>query len=602
MGPLMLFLLALPLAHAADADTFQQAASLPTKLGSLQGEAPQLAEGGFSGGLGLGLASNTVVRTFETDRPDEAEVALQVPLLLHGGYTVENVARFDVVMPVYVLSDAPLNDFAGPAAGDLRVQATIPLVRADQVQFAVVPRIELPTGSQDAVVTEGFAGTLLASVGGDTDTLGWVVNAGPTLASSSQLEAGSPSTGSSLRGVVAGWWHASTTTRVGAEIDLATALTRADDADTANRNGTARLFAQEVMNNGVGIAAGVGTGIVSGIGTPDAHGFLSVSYAQLTRDSDGDGLVDDVDSCPNEPEDVDGFMDYDGCPEFDNDGDTILDVADRCPMNPEDLDEWQDDDGCPDEDNDADGVLDVDDRCPVDAGTAELMGCPDTDGDGIGDGEDACPTEAGPEETQGCPDRDSDLVPDHRDQCPDEPRPPDEDPATSDGCPKIAYVGDGQVTITERVEFDTGKSTLKPSSERILQAVADVINNTPTILRLEVQGHTDNVGSDRSNQRLSEARAEAVRSWLIDHGVPRRKLSAKGYGESEPIAPNRTAGGRESNRRVQFQILSTAPTEAPAPPAPDQELENPWGGERGSGDETGPAKEKEEKVWGPSGD
>ncbi len=594
----MLFLLALSAAHAADADTFQPAASLPTKLGSLQGEAPQLAEGGFSGGLGIGMATNTVVRTFETERPDESEVALQVPLILHGGYTVEGVARFDVVMPLYVLSDAPLNGFVGPAAGDLRIQATVPLVDNESVQIGVVPRIELPTGSKDAVVTEGFAGTLLASLGGDTDTAGWVVNAGPTLAASSQLEPGSPSTGSSVRGVLGAWWHASTTTRIGAELDLATALSRADDADRANRTGTAHLFAQEVMTNGVGITAAVGTGVIAGIGTPDVHGYLSISYAQLTRDSDGDGTLDNVDSCPNEPEDFDGFADDDGCPELDNDSDGILDVADQCPMVPEDFDGWMDDDGCVDPDNDDDGVLDPDDRCPLVEGTVERMGCPDTDGDGLGDGEDLCPMEAGPKETQGCPDRDGDLVPDMRDTCPDEPRPADEDPATSDGCPKIAYVEDGRVTITEKVEFDTGKATLKPVSERILQAVADVVKTTPTILRLEVQGHTDNVGSASSNQKLSEARADAVRSWLIEHGVPGRKLSAKGYGEGDPIDSNRTAGGRETNRRVQFEILEQAPTIAPTDGG-----ESPWGGDVGSGSESEPAAPEEgEKVWGPSGE
>ncbi len=604
----MLLLLALLPAQAADADTFQPAASLPTKLGSLQGEAPQLAEAGFSGGVGFGLATNTVVRTFETDRPDENEVALQVPLVLHGGYTVEGVARFDVMMPVYALSDAPLTGFQGPAAGDLRLQATVPVLDRDTFQLAIVPRLELPPGSPDAVVAGGFAGTLLASLGGDTGTIGWVVNGGPTLAAADQLEPGAPSTGSQLRGIAGGWYHASTTTRVGLEIDVATALMKAADADRTNRSGTAHLFAQEVMTNGIGLTAGVGTGILAGIGTPDAHGYLSISYAQLVRDSDGDGFTDDVDGCPQEPEDVDGFADDDGCPDVDNDNDGILDVADRCPMVPEDVDGWKDDDGCADEDNDGDGLLDADDRCPVVPGVAALMGCPDTDGDGLGDSEDACPTDAGPKETQGCPDRDGDLVPDVRDACPDEPRPADEDPAVSDGCPKIAYVGGGKVTITERVEFDTGKATLKPSSDRILQAVADVVSKTPSILRLEVQGHTDNVGSDAANQRLSEARAEAVRTWLIEHGVPGRKLSAKGYGETEPIAPNRTPAGRETNRRVQFQILEMAPTAAPAPEspaaAPESPTESPWGGDQGRGSESAPASgaEASDPVWGPTGE
>jgi hypothetical protein len=155
-------------------------------------------------------------------------------------------------------------------------------------------------------------------------------------------------------------------------------------------------------------------------------------------DRDGDGIPDDVDKCPDDPEDFDGFEDADGCPDPDNDRDGIPDVDDKCPNLP-----GPRPDGCPHgaaNDRDGDGIPDDVDKCPDDPedfdGFEDADGCPDpdNDGDGILDVDDLCPNEAGPP-PDGCPhittgDRDGDGIPDARDKCPDAPGP------RPDGCPK----------------------------------------------------------------------------------------------------------------------------------------------------------------------
>lgn len=209
-------------------------------------------------------------------------------------------------------------------------------------------------------------------------------------------------------------------------------------------------------------------------------------------------------------------------------------------------------------------------------GLPEHEGCPDTDGDGLADTMDACPQEAGPLELEGCPDRDQDGVPDVRDKCPDEAKPADEDPATSDGCPKTVYVTQGQIKITERVEFETGKAVLRPVSFPILDQVVAILEAYPTVTKVEIQGHTDNVGSESYNLELSGKRAASVRAYLVKNGVHANRLAAQGYGESQPLMSNKTPKGREANRRVQFlileggpvaaSVLKSAPIVAPAPP------------------------------------
>lgn len=213
-------------------------------------------------------------------------------------------------------------------------------------------------------------------------------------------------------------------------------------------------------------------------------------------------------------------------------------------------------------DADGDGVADIHDMCPnTPAGvTVNAKGCPlDSDGDGVYDHMDRCPnTPAGaPVDADGCPlDSDADGVPDYLDACPDTPR---GTTVNSEGCPP-PLVQEGTKTargtwVFEGIQFDTGKATLTAASSLTLDKIVDHLRQNPD-LRLEIQGHTDNVGNETANYRLSEARANAVKNYFTDNGIDAGRLTAAGFGPSEPIASNKTAEGRQANRRVEFKPLT----------------------------------------------
>ncbi len=307
----------------------------------------------------------------------------------------------------------------------------------------------------------------------------------------------------------------------------------------------------------------VGTAFLREPGTPDARVILRIAYAperKLDKDTDHDGILDSKDRCPNDPEDKDGFEDQDGCPDPDNDKDGILDVNDSCPNEPEDKDGFQDSDGCPDPDNDKDGILDKDDKCPNEPedkdGFEDSDGCPDPDNDkdGVLDTDDKCPNDPGPKENLGCPDkdRDGDGVIDRLDNCPDVPG----DPANQ-GCKKkqLARIENGRIAIVDSVYFESDKDVIIRRSFPLLENVADVIKGHPEIQRVLVEGHTDSRGKLEHNMDLSQRRAQSVVTFLVEHGVEAARLSARGFGPTQPISDNRTQGGRARNRRVVFTII-----------------------------------------------
>jgi outer membrane protein OmpA-like peptidoglycan-associated protein len=353
------------------------------------------------------------------------------------------------------------------------------------------------------------------------------------------------------------------------------------------------------LPGGVRLQAGGGTGLTAGVGAPDFRVFTSVHWAFRKRDTDGDGFWDSNDNCPERAEDEDDFEDGDGCPDPDNDDDGIEDSDDGCPEEAEDADDFEDADGCPDPDNDGDGIADEEDRCPTTAGIAELEGCPenDRDGDGIEDRDDECPMdpedEDGFEDDNGCPDpdNDGDGIVDAKDECPDEPE-VENGLADADGCPDADTDGDGirdaeddcpeeaevvngiddedgcpdekeskvkvvkqKIEISEKVHFATNKAEIQQRSFELLREVAGLLEKYPQITKIRVAGHTDSHGSADYNKKLSKERAEAVRLFLIEQGIGRERLEAKGFGEEEPIALNRTEEGRAANRRVEFVIV-----------------------------------------------
>jgi outer membrane protein OmpA-like peptidoglycan-associated protein len=320
-------------------------------------------------------------------------------------------------------------------------------------------------------------------------------------------------------------------------------------------------------------------GAYKAVGTPwfqpskgvELIGGLNINWG-MRMDADKDGIRDRDDKCPKEPEDKDKFEDEDGCPDLDNDGDGIPDTKDGCPNIPEDADGFEDDDGCPEADNDGDGIVDSLDECidtPEDRDNFEDDdGCPDfdNDNDNVPDSTDKCPNRAedidGFEDEDGCPefDNDKDGIPDSTDQCisTKEVFNGFED---NDGCP------DSVPKPTEKeekkmkmhlsgVNFKTGSAELTPSSFTHLNFIVNLLQQYP-YLRYEIQGHTDSRGSDEYNLLLSAARANSVKNYLLQKGIDDSSVIAIGYGETRPVADNKTARGRALNRRVEFRQIET---------------------------------------------
>ena len=258
------------------------------------------------------------------------------------------------------------------------------------------------------------------------------------------------------------------------------------------------------------------------------------------KDTDKDGIYDKDDACP----DIFGLAAFNGCP--DTDGDGIADKDDACP-NVAGLAEFQ---GCPD--TDGDGIADKDDACPTEKGSKANKGCPDTDGDGVVDKDDACPKVAGPAANKGCPwpDTDGDGVLDKDDACPTV-----KGPASNNGCPVVPTV---EVlaklnSYARTILFETGKSSFKKEAFDILKAMTTIFKEYPEA-DFVIAGHTDNVGSDKSNQLLSESRASAVRDYLISNGINADRLTTVGFGESMPIDTNATKAGKANNRRTEITL------------------------------------------------
>lgn len=289
-------------------------------------------------------------------------------------------------------------------------------------------------------------------------------------------------------------------------------------------------------------------------------------------DDDNDGIKNEMDRCPKDAEDKDGFQDEDGCPDIDNDKDGILDSLDKCPNDAEDKDGFEDKDGCPDFDNDKDKIPDLQDQCPnvpedLD-GFEDRDGCPDTDNDkdGILDSLDKCPNEPedidGFEDNDGCPDKDNDKdnIPDIKDKCPNEPETfngyLDEDgcPDTKPEKPVEKDSNMPKFQILDGVQFLSGSAQLNQISYMYIDQVLNEMKQYPTI-EIEIRGHTDSQGKFETNLTLSQARADAVRLYLINRGVDAGRIKAVGFGSSKPIADNRTAKGRQQNRRIEVVRL-----------------------------------------------
>jgi outer membrane protein OmpA-like peptidoglycan-associated protein len=225
----------------------------------------------------------------------------------------------------------------------------------------------------------------------------------------------------------------------------------------------------------------------------------------------------------------------------DSDGDHISDRKDKCKAV-SGVCQYQ---GCPVPDNDKDGVPDRDDECPQIRGIKALKGCPDSDGDGIADKDDECPDIVGLQQFNGCPDTDGDAIPDRLDSCPDE-----HGPADNNGCPKKA-----PIDYTGQILFKANKTSLVSSSYPLLDSLVSIINNNPEYY-ITVDGHTDSSGNSKSNIKLSQKRAEAIRDYLLKKEIAPERVIARGYGDTKPIVDNKTVESRAKNRRVEINLAT----------------------------------------------
>jgi OOP family OmpA-OmpF porin len=281
------------------------------------------------------------------------------------------------------------------------------------------------------------------------------------------------------------------------------------------------LFPPSILNS----VAKVGN--ETGFGGPDfeALGTLYFSFGEpLSKvvvqkevvqvpeaDPDHDGVVGAADKCPLVAEDKDGFEDEDGCPDNDNDKDGIPDAQDKCPNQPETMNGIDDEDGCPEIDTDGDGILGSRDKCPDQPETVNNY-----------------------KDDDGCP---------------------DEVPAEVK-----RFTG-----VIQGINFKTGSDKLLKGSFVILNRAVKVLKDYPDV-RLEISGHTDNVGKADYNRDLSQKRADSVKAYLVSQGIASDRLEAVGYGMDKPIASNKTKAGRSKNRRTEFNLMKQAGTPAPAAP------------------------------------
>ena len=203
-------------------------------------------------------------------------------------------------------------------------------------------------------------------------------------------------------------------------------------------------------------------------------------------------------------------------------------------------------------DSDNDGVFDDVDACPEVFGLIEYNGCPDSDNDGVIDSKDACPNVAGPAANNGCPwpDTDNDGVLDKDDDCPKVAG-----LASNKGCPEVSVQDIAKLEeLFKTVYFETNKASFKSETIAKLNEAIAIIVKYPTA-KFAISGHTDSIGNDAYNLKLSEERAQAVKNYLISKGVSSNNLTAKGYGETQPVESNMYNAGRAANRRVDIKLI-----------------------------------------------
>lgn len=503
-------------------------------------------------GLTLDYAHKPLVLYDAAGEEFAALVEGQLTGHLGGSLVLWERLRLAVLVPVVItqhgepgtVPGTALEYAGGTALGDVRAGVDVRLAGEHGGPFTLVlgAQLHVPTGDRAAYSGDGAVRvTPRLLIAGDLAVIAYALRAGVAYRAQDDGLAG-VATGSELT------FGASLGVRfggllIGPELYGSTVISDGDAVFGRETTPIELLGGAHYKAGDFNLGLGAGPGLTQGLGAPQVRVVGTIAWAPAYEkkaepvvmeepppppDRDGDGILDAHDACGDEPGEPSQDPRRNGCPR-DSDGDGIADKDDACQDLPGAPSDQLSKNGCP-PDADGDGVYDAEDACPGVPGVAHedpaKNGCPpDADGDGILDAEDACPSAAGPSH----PDR------------------------AKHGCPK-ARVEKGEIKITEKIAFKSNSSKLLPSSSEILEAVRAILEAHPEITLLSLEGHTDDVGRAKYNQRLSQLRTEAVLKWLVQHGIERKRLKAIGYGASMPIADNGTEEGREQNRRVEFHI------------------------------------------------
>ncbi|RKG93483.1 cell envelope biogenesis protein OmpA [Corallococcus terminator] len=514
---------------------------------------------GWNVGLSVNYADKPL--NFFDPRKDEYVTSLvksQVGVDLMGAVGFLDRFEIGVVLPITIqgsenspaVDPSFANGVSGGGIGDLRLIPKARLLEGESYGLSLAVPVSLPTGgASDFLGGSGVSVNprLVAEYGRRFRVL---ANVGVDLRKSQQLR--NLNTGSALAyGLGAQVPFELGKVPLAVEATLAGALGfKQQDEEEIPLELLAALKYR--ATSGLAAHVGAGPGLTHGYGTPTFRVLAGLSYSTPDRAPAPPRPV-----CPEGPEDFDGFQDADGCADPDNDNDGIPDVADKCPNEPETFNSYEDADGCPDTkpappppapvDTDGDGLMDPDDKCP---------NAPE-DKDGFQD-EDGCPD----------PDNDRDGIPDTADKCPLEPETingvDDEDGCPDKGKVKVTVEGE-RIFILEKVYFATSKDIILPRSFPLLKQVAAVLRANPQVELLRIEGHTDDQGKDAANLDLSKRRAANVRTFLVNEGIAAERLESEGFGETKPVDTNKTAAGRENNRRVEFNILKLGKVEIERP-------------------------------------
>lgn len=483
---------------------------------------------------------------------DRALVSVSLPVALAQGGDTLSIDGTDVASPT------------SAALGDLRIGARVLLYGDDggPAQIAVGGNVYVPTGSTEA--TGSFTGDGSARVapqllfGGRYKLMPSVTLAYTAMGGFNVRSSKNPTTVIYGAGVAA--MLLDEKLQIGPEFYAATPImpsgfTLLENADVTLNNGSnaeVLLGARYRFWEGLTVGAAGGPGLSKAMGTPAFRFTGMIAWAPVVKSGAQEEQTDDLDK------------------------DGVAGAKDACPYAAGPASPDAKKSGCPVIDDDDDGVPNDEDPCPTEYAKAtdvtDRKGCPppppppDTDGDTIPDEKDACPKEAGPisqdPAKNGCappanPDVDADGVLDAEDACPGEKGVKSAD-AKASGCKPLVRLKDKQIVILQSIDFRVAKTDLPPiegASEAVLAQVKETLVEHPEIVKVEIGGHTDNGGKEDYNVKVSKARAEAVKKWLVDHGIAESRLVPVGHGPKKPIADNKTKEGRAQNKRIDFTIV-----------------------------------------------